>query len=73
MGTLARVVRFASRRAIGVASRSRIAPAAHPISIKEPREFPEAATRRTLPVTISDELVEFAPASFVPEVFADWI
>jgi len=47
MGTLARVLRSASRRAIGVASRARIAPAAHPISIKEPREFPEATTRPT--------------------------
>lgn len=55
----ARALRSASRRAIGVASRARIAPAAHPISIEEPREFPEATTRPTLPVTISDELVEF--------------
>jgi hypothetical protein len=69
MGTLARVLRSASRRAIGVASRARIAPAAHPISIKEPREFPEATTRPTLPVTISDELVEFYAFVFCPGGF----
>jgi hypothetical protein len=49
---------FASRRATGVPSRIRIA-AVHPLPIREPREFPEASTRPTLPVTISDELVEF--------------
>lgn len=53
-----RVLRFASRRAIGVSSRARIA-AVRPVSVREPREFPEASTRPTLPVTISDELVEF--------------
>ncbi len=61
MGALvasARALRFASRRAIGVSSRARIAPA-RPVSVREPREFPEASTRPTLPVTISDELVEF--------------
>jgi hypothetical protein len=52
------VLRFASRRAIGGPSRARIAPA-RPASIRELRTFPEASTRPTLPVTISDELVEF--------------
>jgi len=68
-GHVSRVLRSASRRAIGVASRARIAPAAHPISIKEPREFPEATTRPTLPVTISDELVEFYAFVFCPGGF----
>lgn len=53
-----RALRFASRRAIGVSSRARIAPARQ-VSVREPRQFPEASTRPTLPVTISDELVEF--------------
>jgi hypothetical protein len=53
-----RVLRFASRRPIGVSSLARIAPA-RPVSVREPHEFPEASTRPTLPVTISDELVEF--------------
>jgi hypothetical protein len=73
MGTLARVLRSASRRAIGVASRARIARVAHPISIKEPHEFPEATTRPTLPVTISDELVEFYAFVFCPGGFRRWI
>jgi hypothetical protein len=68
-GYVSRVLRSASRRAIGVAARARIAPAAHPISIKEPREFPEATTRPTLPVTISDELVEFYAFVFCPVGF----
>jgi hypothetical protein len=61
MGALAsstRVLRFAPRRAIGVSSRARIAPV-RPVPVREPREFPEASTRPTLPVAISDELVEF--------------
>ena len=49
---------FASRRATGVPSRARIAPA-RSVSVREPREFPQASRRPTLPVTISDELVEF--------------
>ena len=53
-----RVLRFASRRATGVPSRVRIA-AVHPLPVRKPREFPEASTRPTLPVTISDELMEF--------------
>jgi hypothetical protein len=53
-----RVLRFASRRSIGVSSPARITPP-RPASVREPREFPEASTRPTLPVTISDELVEF--------------
>ena len=53
-----RVLRFASRRATGVPSRVRIA-AVHPPPVREPREFPEASKPPTLPVTISDELVEF--------------
>jgi hypothetical protein len=61
MGALAlstRTLRFASRRAIGVSSPARIAPAS-PVPVREPRQFPEASRRPTLPVTISDELVEF--------------
>jgi hypothetical protein len=58
LASSARVPRFASRRAIGVSSRACIS-AAHLVSVREPREFPEATTRPTLPVTISDELVEF--------------
>jgi len=53
-----RVLRFASRRAIGVSSLARIVPARQ-VSVREPHEFPEASTRPTLPATISDELVEF--------------
>jgi hypothetical protein len=53
-----RVLHFASRKALGVPSRARIAPA-RPVSVREPHEFPEASKRPTLPVTISDELVEF--------------
>src|SRR5271167_1063070 len=53
-----RVLRFASRRAIGVSSPARITPP-RPVSVREPHQFPEASTRPTLPVTISDELVEF--------------
>jgi hypothetical protein len=73
MRKLAKVLRSVSRRADGLASRARIARAAHSIAINEPRKFPEATTRPTLPVTISDELAEFNSSSFVPEVFADWI
>lgn len=51
-----KALRFASRRAIR--SRTSIAPA-RPVAVREPREFPEASTGPTLPVTISDELVEF--------------
>jgi hypothetical protein len=61
MGALAlsnRALNIASRRAIEVPSRARIAPA-RPVSVREQREFPEASTRPTLPATISDELVEF--------------
>ena len=53
-----RALSFASRRATGVPSQVHIA-AVHPLPVREPREFPEASTRPTLPVTISDELVEF--------------
>jgi hypothetical protein len=58
LASSARALRFASRRAIGVSSRACIAPA-HPVSVREPREFPEATTQPTLAGTISDELVEF--------------
>jgi hypothetical protein len=61
MGALAlsnRVLRIASHKAIDVPSRARIA-SARPVSVREPREFPEASALPTLPVTISDELVEF--------------
>jgi hypothetical protein len=61
MGALAlsnRVLRIASRSAIDVPSRARIAPA-RTVSVREPHEFPEASARPTLPVKISDELVEF--------------
>ena len=50
--------RFASRGAIGLSSPVRIAPP-RPVSVREPHQFPEASSRPTLPVTISDELVEF--------------
>jgi hypothetical protein len=53
-----RALSFASRRAIGVPSRTRIA-TARVVSVREPHEYPQASTRPTLPVTISDELVEF--------------
>jgi hypothetical protein len=53
-----RGLRFASRRAIGVTLPARIAPERR-VSVREPREFPEASARPTLPVTISDVLVEF--------------
>ena len=68
MGTLARAC-VPHRRAIGVAPRARIAPPARSISIKELREFPEVATRPTLPVTISDELAEFCAFVFCPGGF----
>jgi hypothetical protein len=61
MGALvssARARRFASSRAIDVSSPAPIAQA-RPVSVREPRKFPEASSRPTLPVTISDELVEF--------------
>ena len=51
-------LRFASGRAIGVSSPARIA-SARAVSVREPREFPEASTQPTLPLAISDELVEF--------------
>jgi hypothetical protein len=72
LASSARVLRFASHRAIGVSSRARIPPA-HPVSVREPREFPEATTRPTLPVTISDELVEFYAFVFCPGGFRRWI
>jgi|SRR5579863_8013520 hypothetical protein len=50
--------RVASPKAISVQPRLRIAPA-RPVAVREPREFPEASTGPSLPVTISDELVEF--------------
>jgi hypothetical protein len=53
-----RALSFASRTVTGVPSRVHIA-AARSVSVREPRQFPEASTRPTLPVTISDELVEF--------------
>ena len=52
-----RVLRFASRGSIGVSSPAHFTPP-RPVSVREPRQFPEASTRPTLPVTISDELVE---------------
>jgi hypothetical protein len=68
LASSARALRFASRRAIGVSSRACIAPA-HPVSVREPREFPEASTRPTLAGTISDELVEFYAFVFCPVGF----
>ena len=61
MGALAsstRALSFASRRATRVSSAVPIAQA-RPVSVRELRKFPEAATRPTLPLNISDELVEF--------------
>src|SRR5580704_19305373 len=68
LASSARALRFASRRANGVSSRACIAPA-HPVSVREPREFPEATTRPTLLVTIRDELVEFYAVVFCQRGF----
>jgi hypothetical protein len=53
-----RALGFPSRKAIGASTPARIAQA-RLVSVREPRAFPEASTRPTLPVTISDELVDF--------------
>jgi hypothetical protein len=59
MGALlpATALRFASSRLFGVPSRAHITPA-RPVSVRQPRAFPEAPTRPTLPA-ISDDLVEY--------------
>jgi len=50
--------RFASVKAIVSPPRPRLVPATV-VSAREPREFPGASTRPTLPLTIRDEMLEF--------------
>ena len=60
--------RFASFKAIVSPSRPRLLPA-RSISVREPRAFPEASTRPTLPPIIPDEMLELYAFTFCQRGF----
>lgn len=65
MGALvpAKAARLLSFKAIAPPSGRRLMPALS-VSVREPRAFPEAETRPTLPTTIRDEMLELYAFTF---------
>lgn len=63
MGALVETSRFASFKAIASRPRPRLVPAVV-VSTREPRAFPEATTRPTLPLVIRDEMLELYAFTF---------
>jgi hypothetical protein len=55
--------RFAPLKAMVLPSRPHLMPA-RTVSVREPRAFPEAETRPTLPTTIRDEMLELYAFTF---------